>query len=137
MHIDGGCHCGNIAYEAEVDPELVTICHCTDCQVLSGTAFRTTVQARAESFKLVRGQPKIYVKTAESGNQRAHGFCAECGTPIYATSVTNQQFYGIRLGTVRQRKELRPRNQNWYRSALAWTGNLDALPKCDKSNRTI
>ena len=32
MKIDGGCHCGAITYEAEVDPEKTSICHCTDCQ---------------------------------------------------------------------------------------------------------
>ena len=32
MHIDGGCHCGNITYEADIDPEAVSICHCADCQ---------------------------------------------------------------------------------------------------------
>jgi len=25
MHIDGGCHCGYIKYETEVDPETVSI----------------------------------------------------------------------------------------------------------------
>jgi hypothetical protein len=39
MKIDGGCHCGYITYEAEADPEKTTICHCTDCQRLSGSAF--------------------------------------------------------------------------------------------------
>ena len=32
MKIDGACHCGLIAYEAEADPELTGICNCTDCQ---------------------------------------------------------------------------------------------------------
>lgn len=27
MKIDGGCHCGAITYEAEVDPEKTSICH--------------------------------------------------------------------------------------------------------------
>jgi hypothetical protein len=27
MHIDGGCHCGYITFEAEVDPAAVRICH--------------------------------------------------------------------------------------------------------------
>ena len=36
MKIDGGCHCGFITYEAEADPEQTTICHCTDCQMLTG-----------------------------------------------------------------------------------------------------
>jgi hypothetical protein len=41
MKIDGRCHCGYITYQAEIDPEKVMICHCTDCQTLSGSAFRT------------------------------------------------------------------------------------------------
>jgi hypothetical protein len=30
MHIDGKCHCGAIAYEAEVNPDTVVICHCAE-----------------------------------------------------------------------------------------------------------
>ena len=82
MKIDGGCHCGNITYTAEIDPETVGICHCTDCQTLSGTAFRTSVRANKETFHLAGGQPKIYVKTAESGAKRAQAFCPECGTSL-------------------------------------------------------
>ena len=129
MHIEGGCHCGHIKYEAEVDPATVSICHCTDCQTLTGSAFRVTVPARKEGFKLLTGQPKIYVKTAESGTQRAHGFCPECGTPIYATSVSDPQVYGIRVGTTRQRTELKPTKQTWCRSALGWVMNFAALPQ--------
>jgi hypothetical protein len=82
MKIEGACHCGKIRYEAEIDPAMVTICHCTDCQVLSGSAFRTVVPAPRASFRLLSGQPKIYVKTGDSGNQRTQSFCADCGTPI-------------------------------------------------------
>ena len=47
MKIEGGCHCGYIAYEAEVDPERVLICHCTDCQTLSGSrSARSRFRAR-------------------------------------------------------------------------------------------
>ena len=34
MKVDGRCHCGSSPYEAEIDPEKVAICHCTDCQTL-------------------------------------------------------------------------------------------------------
>ena len=43
MKVTGRCHCGQISFEAEIDPTQVRICHCTDCQTLTGTAFRTTV----------------------------------------------------------------------------------------------
>jgi hypothetical protein len=75
MKVTGGCHCGQITYEAEVDPAAVRVCHCTDCQKLTGTAFRTNISSLPGTFRLKTGTPKIYIKTAESGNKRAHGFC--------------------------------------------------------------
>ena len=129
MHVEGGCHCGYITYEAEVDPDTVGICHCTDCQHLTGAAYRVTVRSDKGAFKLLTGRPKIYVKTAESGNKRAHGFCPECGTPLYATTVDNPEVYGIRVGTTRQRTQLRPKRQGWCRSALDWVMNLESLPQ--------
>ncbi len=124
MKIDGGCHCGNISYAAEIDPDKVGICHCTDCQTLSGTAFRVSVPAARDAFTLLTGQPKIYVKTAESGAKRAQAFCPECGTPIYAAAANDPQIFNIRVGTVRQRAELRPKTQGWCRSARDWVMDL-------------
>ena len=66
MKIDGGCHCGYITYEAEADPEKTTICHCTDCQHLSGSAFRTVVRVAGDTFKIIAGEPTIYVKTPKA-----------------------------------------------------------------------
>jgi len=127
MRIDGGCHCGNITYEAEIDPEKVGICHCTDCQTLSGSAFSASVPAARETFILRTGQPKIYVKTADSGTKRAQAFCPECGTRIYAAAVSDPQTFNIRFGTIRQRAELRPKTQIWCRSALPWVMDLSSV----------
>jgi hypothetical protein len=133
MNIDGGCHCGAIAYEAEIDPTQVGICHCTDCQQLTGTAFRITVFAPEDKFRLTRGKPKIYVKTAESGSKRAQAFCADCGSPLYATSVDEgPKFYGIRVGTARQRAQLKPTRQVWHRSALPWLPDMEGLVTKEK-----
>jgi hypothetical protein len=133
MKIDGACHCGAITYEAEIDPAGVRLCHCTDCQTPSGSAFRVTVSAAEGSFSLLSGHPVIYIKTADSGAKRAHGFCGDCGTPIYATSVGDgPKKYGLRVGTIRQRPELRPNRQYWCRSALGWVMDLRRLARFDK-----
>jgi hypothetical protein len=98
MKIDGRCHCGLISYEAEVDPDMLTICHCTDCQTLGGSAFRAIIAASAENFVLRSRSPKIYLKTAESGAQRAQAFCPDCGTPLYAAESKNPTTYLLRVG---------------------------------------
>jgi hypothetical protein len=126
MKIDGSCHCGKITYTAEIDPQNVGLCHCTDCQTLSGSAFRISVRADKEGFHL-NGQPKIYVKTAESGAKRAQAFCPECGTSIYSAATHDPQVFNIRVATSRQRTQLKPKSQGWCRSALDWINDLQSL----------
>ena len=72
--------------EGEADPEKVSICHCTDCQTGTGSAFRVSVPVAGDTFKMT-GQADHYVKTtAESGNPRVQAFCPQCGSPIYSTT---------------------------------------------------
>lgn len=126
MRIDGGCHCGKVSYEADIDPEKVGLCHCTDCQRLTGSAFALFVPVAKEAFRL-RGEPRVYVKTAESGNRRAQAFCPECGSRLYASAEKDPQVFNLRVGTVRQRAALTPKSQVWCRSALPWVMGLDAV----------
>jgi hypothetical protein len=133
MEIDGSCHCGYITYTAEIDPDNVGICHCTDCQTLSGTAFRISVPTATEAFTLLSGQPKIYVKNAESGTKRQQAFCPECGTPIYSAAVSEQQTFNLRVGAIRQRAELRPTRQQWCRSARDWVMDLHGVTQFAKA----
>lgn len=131
MRVEGGCHCGYLSYEADVDPDKVGVCHCTDCQTLAGTAFSSFVLVPRANFRLLGGQPKIYVKTAESGAKRAQAFCPECGVRIYASAVGEPQMFNIRVGTVRQRAQLPPKVQLWCRSAMPWVMELGSVPKIE------
>jgi hypothetical protein len=99
---------------------------------MSGSAFRVVVPAKVENFKLLSGTPKTYVKTAESGNKRAQVFCPDCGTHLYATSVTDQKIFGIRASTADECRQLTPKRQVWCRSALDWVNDLDAIPQVEK-----
>jgi hypothetical protein len=135
MKVTGSCHCGAIAYEAEVDPNSVRVCHCTDCQRLTGTAFRVGIASLPGTFALKRGTPKTYIKTAESGAKRAHGFCPECGTPLYSTSLeAKPQSYGLRVGGIDQRAEFGPPvRQIWCRSALPWSMNISNVEPAERA----
>jgi len=129
MKVHGRCHCGAIKYEAEVDPSKVALCHCHDCQVLTGTAYRTTVPTAVEDFVLHTGAPRTYVKVAESGNRRIQAFCGECGTPIYACAFDDPKTYGLRIGALAERDRLAPQSRKWCRSALPWSQDLSHLPQ--------
>ena len=129
MKVNGRCHCGQITYEAEVDPAKSNICNCADCQMLTGSAFRVAIPADAKSFRLLSGKPKVYVKTADSGTKRRHSFCPNCGTPAYATADTdNPPSYSLRVGCLAERAQLPPKRQIWCKSALPWSQNVSGVP---------
>jgi hypothetical protein len=130
VKVDGRCHCGQVTFEAEIDPITVGICHCTDCQMLSGSAYRVSIRADAKDFKL-NGDVSSYVKTADSGNKRRHAFCPNCGTPMYATTLENPTSYTLRIGTISQRAELPPLRQIYMHSAVPWSENIENVPKFD------
>jgi hypothetical protein len=134
MKIDGACSCGNIRIEGEADPDSVSVCHCTDCQSASGTAFRVSIPVSGATFKMT-GQPTIFIKTtAESGNPRVQAFCPTCGSPIYSTTPGEgqQAMYIVRVGILKQREQLTPKRQIWWRSARDWVTGLDGIRKVEK-----
>ena len=114
MKVDGGCLCGHVQYEAEVDPQRVAFCHCTDCQINSGCAMGWVIAVVGERFEL-------------------KSFCPECGTRIVAKPVDGEQgIVSLRAGSVRQRAQLPPRVHLWARSAQPWIDALHELPKLEK-----
>lgn len=66
MIIDGACNCGASRYQAQANPRQMILCHCTDCQTITGAPYRATIRALAASVRMT-GQPTTYVKTGGSG----------------------------------------------------------------------
>lgn len=121
MKVDGQCHCGAITYEAEVDPGTVMVCHCRDCQRQSGTVFRMNIPAPAQTFRITKGSPRKYLKIADSGNQRIHAFCENCGGPIYACAAQDPKNVSLRVGALNQAHELgAPTRQIWASRRFKW-----------------
>ncbi|WP_070886198.1 GFA family protein [Pseudomonas argentinensis] len=135
MKVHGSCHCEAIAFVAETDPQLTSVCHCHDCQKLTGTAFRVSTPALPGTFSLLRGTPKVYVKVAESGSRRAQAFCGDCGSQLFTYDADNPTAYGLRVGVLAESQQLRPTWQKWCEAALPWVQDLPALEKAPRNDR--
>ena len=129
MKVEGSCHCGNVTYDAEINPRYVVICHCTDCQTFSSAPYRVSVvNVRPEDFRL-HGTPKTYIKTGGSGRKVLVAFCGDCGSALYSTSAEAAQTFNLRIGAIKQRRELVPKAQGFCRSAMSWAINIDGIRK--------
>ncbi|WP_458760813.1 GFA family protein [Afipia sp. TerB] len=133
QRIDGECHCGRVSYRATIDPAKVSICHCTDCQRLTGSPFRATVLCSRAQIEMTGETPRVYAKTGDNGATRLQHFCATCGTPLFTSGDDPaQDDWGIRWGSIRQRQNLKPSRQIWCRSAVPWLDEIGALPAHEK-----
>ncbi|WP_035883411.1 GFA family protein [Cupriavidus metallidurans] len=133
MKVEGQCHCGAISYEAEVTYGTVSICNCADCQMQSGSAFRVNIPAPAATFRIITGNPKKYIKVADSGARRVHAFCENCGGPIYSSAEFDPETYSLRLGALQQRYELgSPVRQIWTKRRLPWMPHLDGVAEVEE-----
>jgi hypothetical protein len=101
---------------------------------MSGGPYRSVIQTKETDFELLAGEPKLYYKYGESGNQRELAFCGHCGSHIYATSVGDspKRSFGLRTGVLDQCDVLKPTLQVWCRSEVSWAQDVSHIEKVDK-----
>ncbi|KEY68888.1 hypothetical protein S7711_03821 [Stachybotrys chartarum IBT 7711] len=83
MSLTGSCMCGEVAYESTSKPVVTALCHCTDCQKWTGSAFSSNAVVPQDSFKVTKGTPKHFDITGASGKNNRHFFCSTCGSSLY------------------------------------------------------
>ncbi|NND67763.1 MAG: GFA family protein [Halioglobus sp.] len=122
MQITGGCFCGELRYEADITDALIGVCHCRDCQILSGSAFRTSCAVSPGNFKVTKGKPSHFDKTGDSGKVRRMLFCGNCGTHLCSMPLEEEEdsFVSIRVASADQFSELRPMAEIFCQSKVGW-----------------
>jgi len=127
MNISGGCFCGELRYEADITDAPVGVCHCRDCQILSGSAFRTSCAVAPGKFKVTKGEPSHFDKKADSGKVRRMLFCGNCGTHLCSlpTQEEENSFISVRVASADQFAQLTPMAEIYCDSKVAWMPDLE------------
>ncbi|MCB1690833.1 MAG: GFA family protein [Halioglobus sp.] len=134
MKITGSCFCGLIEYEAELEGEGIGICHCRDCQIFSGSAFRTSGMVSPQRFRFTRGEPKIFAKVADSGAVRRMAFCGECGTHLCSLPEETEEergYVSIRVASSHQFHQLKPVAELFCASRVSWLSDQEGAAQFD------
>lgn len=116
----GGCACGTIRYEAKGGPVAELHCQCKHCQTRSGTGHSSYAVFAGADAVTVKGVPKIWSVNGESGNEKRHAFCPECGTPIHVTFPHNPDVTAIHAGSLDNSEAFKPGFVTYGSRALPW-----------------
>lgn len=117
---EGGCQCGAVRYGFSGEPIVLYLCHCTECQKQSSSAFGMSLRVRRADFVLIHGEPKFWERGAESGNSVVCAFCPDCGTRLYHASSHESEDVSLKAGSLDDTSDLHPVGHLWTRSAQPW-----------------
>ena len=127
----GGCQCGAVRYELTGEPLAPIICHCTECQKQTSSAFGMTLPVAKRDFRLVSGSLNQWRRMADSGRELACFFCPECGSRVYHSSSLGPDYWHLKPGTLDDTSWLAPVAQVWTDSAQPWLelADLESFPR--------
>ncbi|MCC2658157.1 MAG: hypothetical protein K0Q76_3265 [Panacagrimonas sp.] len=125
----GRCLCGAVAYTVDVDPLVVRICWCRDCQRLSANG--TVNMVVPTSALAVTGALASYQSRADSGNLLTREFCPTCGTHLFSQADVRPQFRVVRTGTLEDPASVKPGVNIWAASAPGWACLDPALERVE------
>jgi hypothetical protein len=106
------------------------LCHCIQCQKVTGSAFTSNILCPRGSFKVVSGDPKKYTFTqSDSGIPFTISFCGECSSVINKES-DDEAFKGVTIvpaGSVDGTgiEAGKPDAELWVSHRASWLGETE------------
>jgi hypothetical protein len=119
----GGCLCGAVRYQAEVEPINERVCHCRLCQRAIGAAFNARLLFRIDDVA-VDGP----VAFASSSPELKRGFCAQCGSTLFSRREA-AGIMGVTSGSLDDPSAFRPTMHIFVSSKQDWVALDDGLPQ--------
>jgi hypothetical protein len=121
--ITGHCLCGSVTYSCGAGPVLTAVCHCTDCQRQTGTAFSVVVGVPAGELS-VQGDTLGSFTTSGDDHETERRFCTGCGSPIVSVIEAMPDLVFLKAGTLDDTSWLEPTLEVFCRSAQSWSPEL-------------
>ena len=117
----GGCLCGHVRYRTLGKPERTTICHCTFCQRLTGSAFLVEPVFLTTNVEIETGTVSTYdYCSPDHGRMLRINFCPKCGTHLSLLFERFPTMQGMCGGTFDDPSWFKPDRHIFTKSAVPW-----------------
>jgi hypothetical protein len=118
LPLTGGCQCGRVRYRIDAVPYVFYLCHCTECQRHTSSAFGESLRVKSADLE-IEGELKTFRRLSESGKAREGHFCPHCGVRI-VHGTTGSDMVNVKAGTLDDARWLVPAGHIWTRSKQAF-----------------
>jgi len=123
----GRCLCGQVRFEFDSQPTDVSICHCSLCRRMTGTAFGVYARVPATSLNVISGAAQL--NSYDVTEKLSMLSCRNCGSYIYAKHKDYSEFAYVCLGALDDDHDIRPGYHEFVGSKASWFDIHDSLPQ--------
>lgn len=132
--VSGGCLCGSVRFECDKDKLFGgTICHCRDCQFVSGGSPALVVAVPDDGLNLQQGDLKSFSVKGASGNDVTRKFCNTCGTPVFSQLGVAPGLTIIKVGTFDDPSFFKAEMTVWTSGAQPWAHIGSDIPSFEQA----
>ena len=126
--ITGGCLCGALRYRAEGEPKAQGLCHCRNCQRLTGGGHVGWLTFD-EAAVAVEGETRAYATTGGSGRTATRYACPTCMSIVFGKAEVMAGRINLYAGSLDDTTQFKPQMAIFTRSRPAWDDSSRDL-KC-------
>jgi hypothetical protein len=119
MVMTAACACGALRFRADGEPLVQGLCHCRDCQRLSGSGHVGFI-AFPEGATSVEGETRAYSRTGSSGKTATRYACVRCGGMLLGRADVMPGVINLYAGALDDTAQFKPRIAIFTRSRPAW-----------------
>lgn len=129
MAYSGQCLCGAIRYQLAGEPDVVALCHCSDCRRNAGAPAVSWAMFPEAALSMTQGEPK----TINSSGTALRSFCGDCGTGLfYRNDAVLPGIVDVQSATLDDSEALPPVMHIQTAERLSWMTHLDELPEFER-----
>ena len=125
--IQGGCLCGEVAFEVTPPAKFCIHCHCTMCRRAHGAPFVTWVGIPEAQVRVVKGQGALVRYQSSPGGSRS--FCGKCGSQLFCQNDHSPGLIDVTRASLPDDARFDPKSHVYYSDKAAWVQVHDELRK--------
>ncbi|MDG1996280.1 MAG: GFA family protein [Emcibacteraceae bacterium] len=125
--IKGGCLCGQVSFTLKDEFETFNICHCKQCQQMSGPAHMSNLFTKVDNIEWLSGEDNI-VTYDMPGREVRNSFCGKCGCNLPYITVSSRVLL-VPSGCLEDEPTVKPEQVIFWGERKPWYDELEKVEK--------
>lgn len=116
--IGGSCLCGSVTFEVEDDFSMFYLCHCSQCQQISGSSYASNIFTQPENIRWITGESSMS-RYDHPSRDFTKLFCSSCGSGLPFVTKSGK-YLVVPSGSLSRQPTIKPQANLFWPERAVW-----------------